>query len=160
MRYWYDTEFQDDGHHIALISIGVVAEDGRELHLANADYDRSRADDWLRTHVLPHLTNVTALSRPQVRECLHDFFTVSGPPTAFWADHGEYDWIALRQLFGTLMQWPSGWPIHGMDVAQWRLQIGAPPFPPQTSTAHDALSDALETRARWAWLAGLAGKTC
>lgn len=30
MRYFYDTEFIEDGHTIELISIGVVAEDGRE----------------------------------------------------------------------------------------------------------------------------------
>jgi hypothetical protein len=30
MRYWFDTEFHDDGHHIALISIGVVLSDEYE----------------------------------------------------------------------------------------------------------------------------------
>jgi hypothetical protein len=30
MRYWLDTEFIEDGKTIDLISIGIVAEDGRE----------------------------------------------------------------------------------------------------------------------------------
>ena len=110
--------------------------------------------------MLPHLDGVPTLPRAQLRDTLHAFFTVGGPPTAFWADHGEYDWIALRQLFGTLMQWPTGWPIHSMDVTQWRLLVGAPAFPPQSAPAHDALNDALETRARWAWLQQLVGSAC
>ena len=33
MRYFYDTEFIDDGRTIDLISIGVAAEDGRDDRL-------------------------------------------------------------------------------------------------------------------------------
>ena len=32
MRYFYDTEFIDDGRTVELISIGVAAEDGRECY--------------------------------------------------------------------------------------------------------------------------------
>ena len=40
MRFWFDTEFYEDGHTIQLISIGVVAEDGRdELVPGVADAD-------------------------------------------------------------------------------------------------------------------------
>lgn len=31
MRFWFDTEFIENGHTIDLISIGIVAEDGRTL---------------------------------------------------------------------------------------------------------------------------------
>ena len=34
MRYFYDTEFIEDGTTIELVSIGVVAEDGRELEFS------------------------------------------------------------------------------------------------------------------------------
>ena len=33
MRYFYDTEFIEDGRTIELISIGVAAEDGRPVGL-------------------------------------------------------------------------------------------------------------------------------
>jgi hypothetical protein len=39
MRYWLDTEFIEDGHTIDLISIGIVAEDGRELYAENMECD-------------------------------------------------------------------------------------------------------------------------
>jgi hypothetical protein len=65
MRYWYDCEFIEDGRTIDLISIGMIAEDGRELYLVDerlADtlatdglYDRVRRHPWLMQHVVPHL---------------------------------------------------------------------------------------------------------
>lgn len=55
--YCYDTEFLEDGHTIDLISIGIVAEDGREYYAVNseADWDRIRKDDWLMDNVVRHL---------------------------------------------------------------------------------------------------------
>lgn len=55
MRYFYDTEFIEDGHTIELISIGVVAEDGREYYAVSTEFDPERAGSWVRTHVLPKL---------------------------------------------------------------------------------------------------------
>ena len=39
MRYFYDTEFIDNGRIIDLISIGVVAEDGREFYAVSTEFD-------------------------------------------------------------------------------------------------------------------------
>lgn len=57
MRYWYDTEFHEDGHTVDLISIGIVAEDGREYYAVNhdADWDRVKKNEWLCENVVPHL---------------------------------------------------------------------------------------------------------
>jgi hypothetical protein len=52
MRYWLDTEFIEDGHTIDLISIGIVAEDGRELYLCNKECDFCKASDWVWENVL------------------------------------------------------------------------------------------------------------
>lgn len=54
MRYWFDTEFLEDGKTIELISIGIVAEDGREYYAVNSDMpiDRIREDDWLLRNVM------------------------------------------------------------------------------------------------------------
>ncbi len=35
VKYFIDSEFVDDGRTIDLISIGIVAEDGRELYFSN-----------------------------------------------------------------------------------------------------------------------------
>ncbi|MCV7175109.1 3'-5' exoribonuclease domain-containing protein [Mycolicibacterium sphagni] len=56
-RYFYDTEFLDDGSTIELISIGIVCEDGREYYAVNFDCDFRRIckDDWLWDNVVRHL---------------------------------------------------------------------------------------------------------
>lgn len=155
MRYWFDTEFHDDGERIALVSIGVVAEDGREYYAVSADYDPGRASEWLRVNVLPLLGDGERKPREQIRDELAAFLAVGGVPE-FWGECDEYDWIVLRQLFGTLTDWPQGWPWLALDIEQWRLQLGAPEFPPQTQSPHNALEDARTARARWHWLASIA----
>lgn len=151
LRYWFDTEFQDDGFTIALISIGVVAEDGREYYAVSSDYDHGRATNWLLQNVIPQLGEGENKPRKCIRQELEAFLSREGTPE-FWAECGEYDWIVLRQLFGTLTDWPQGWPWLAMDIEQWRLQLGAPPFPPQQIGLHNALEDARATHARWQWL--------
>jgi hypothetical protein len=63
MRYFYDTEFIEDGRTIDLISIGIVAEDGREYYAVNSDMpvDRIERHVWLMFNVVPSLpvTNTT-----------------------------------------------------------------------------------------------------
>ena len=56
MKYWYDTEFIEDGKTIDLISIGIVCEDGRELYLQSVEFDPRKASKWVQENVLPHLT--------------------------------------------------------------------------------------------------------
>lgn len=61
MRCWYDTEFLEDGKTIELISIGMVAEDGREMYAVSEDiaatplHDRICRHPWLMENVVPHL---------------------------------------------------------------------------------------------------------
>ena len=52
MRFWFDTEFIEDGHTIDLISIGVVAEDGRGFYAESSECDLSRANPWVKENVL------------------------------------------------------------------------------------------------------------
>jgi hypothetical protein len=62
MRYWFDTEFVERGpdYPITLVSIGIVAEDGREYY-AQSWYGISAAihHEWVRENVVPHLTHMT-----------------------------------------------------------------------------------------------------
>lgn len=56
-RYFYDTEFIEDGRTIDLISIGIVADDGREYYAVNSEapMDRIRENDWLMRNVVGSL---------------------------------------------------------------------------------------------------------
>src|SRR5258708_2434458 len=55
MRYWYDTEFIDDGETIDLISIAIIAEDGREYYAQSVEFDHRKASEWVKDNVLVHL---------------------------------------------------------------------------------------------------------
>lgn len=57
MKYFYDTEFLDNGTTVDLISIGIVAEDGREYYAVNLDMPtvKIRDSEWLMENVMPQL---------------------------------------------------------------------------------------------------------
>jgi hypothetical protein len=157
VRYWFDTEFHDTGAVIHLISIGVVAEDGRTYYAVSADYDRSMADDWLKENVLAKLGSVIPKSRNAIHAELLAFFSVGGVPD-IWADFCEYDWIVLRQLFGTITQWPAGWPWICMDIEQLRIFRGAPKFPNDSIAQHNALDDAKHAREKHLYIEAWKGQ--
>src|ERR1700693_2316316 len=61
MKYFLDTEFIEGfhkplfgkrRHFIDLISIGIYAEDGRELHLISNQFSYKDADDWVKENVI------------------------------------------------------------------------------------------------------------
>lgn len=61
MKIFYDLEFLEDGRHIDPISLGMVAEDGRELYMINDQvaegplYERIVRNHWLMKYVVPYL---------------------------------------------------------------------------------------------------------
>lgn len=153
MRFWFDTEFIEDGRTIDLISIGMVAEDGRDFYAENIHCDRSRASQWVVENVLSQLTmgrdDPRMMTRSQMREAIIEF---AGDKPEFWAYYADYDWVALCQIFGTMMDLPSGWPMYCRDVKQLCEDLGNPKLPEQTSAEHHALADARWTRQAWEFL--------
>ena len=39
MRFYYDLEFGDTASVVSLVSVGVVAEDGREYYAVSSEFD-------------------------------------------------------------------------------------------------------------------------
>jgi len=148
MRYYIDTEFIEDGVTVDLISIGVVAEDGREFYAESADVDLTRASDWVKANVVPHLTGVDdddasqVLPRSEIAERLREFIGAGRPE--FWSWCSAYDWVALCQLYGMMMDKPASWPSYCADIQQEmdRLGLEDGDVPAHPGTAHDALADA------------------
>lgn len=145
MKFWFDTEFIEDGNTIDLISIGVVAADGRKLYAEFLECDFSRASPWVVENVLPHLNGFTSPRKDIAAELVK--FT--GEKPEIWGYYADYDWVALCQLFGTMMDLPKGWPMYCRDVKQLCDSIGNPKLPKQTSQEHHALSDAKWTKEAW-----------
>jgi hypothetical protein len=153
VRYFYDTEFIEDGHTIDLISIGVAAEDGREYYAVSAEFDPARAGSWVRAHVLPKLPPPASRlwrSRAQIRSELEAFFGIEGAdPIELWAWVGGYDHVALCQLWGPMTELPRALPRFTRELRQLWEAKGCPRMPPRSPDAHDALVDARDQLRRF-----------
>jgi len=166
-RYWYDTEFIEDGRTIDLISIGIVADDGREYYAVNLDapWKRIYKHDWLMENVVPslpryygdarnHFGNKVNLDDPtcrtyaKIRADVKDFlvgpFADAPREVDLWAWYGAYDHVALAQMFGPMVNLPSGIPMWTNDLRQecHRLGLDAEVIAPRTGGHHNALEDA------------------
>jgi len=141
MRYFFDTEFLENGPKFPLIllSIGIVSEHGTEFYVVNEDAPLELANDWVKANVLPHLGGPKI---PIKQIGPHILEWIGSQKPEFWGYYADYDWVVFCQLFGTMMNLPKGWPMYCRDLKQWCDSLGNPKLPKQTSTEHNALEDA------------------
>ena len=145
MRYFFDTEFIEDGKTIDLVSIGIVAEDGLAYYAESSECDFDKASDWVKQNVFPHLTGAR-ISRHKIAREIVQFV---GEKPEFWAYYADYDWVVLCQLYGTMMQLPEGWPMYCRDLKQLLDSKGNPRFEKQSGNEHNAFADAKWVRDSW-----------
>lgn len=148
MRYFYDTEFIEDGNTITLVSIGVVAEDGREYYAVSTEFDPAQANSWVRQHVLDKLPSPSSpvwKSEQEIKAELLEFFGgahVAPQDVELWAWVGCYDHVVLAQLWGDMQQLPRQIPRFTRELKQLWEMAGKPALPPSPPGNHDALVDA------------------
>lgn len=144
-RVFFDTEFIEDGRTIELLSIGMVKESGEEYYAEVLETDRSRASEWVKQNVLPHLTGT-----PRPREIIAaEVLLFAGVWPEWWAYYADYDWVALCQLFGRMVDLPATWPMFCLDVKQLAVSRGLESLKQPKANAHNALVDARWTRRAW-----------
>jgi hypothetical protein len=153
VRYFYDCEFIEDGRTIDLVSIGVVAEDGREFYAVSTEFDPDRAGKWVRRNVLPKLPQPSSplwKSRARIRDDLYAFLIPRpGIVPELWAWVAAYDHVALCQLWGDMTELPQTLPRYTRELRQYWEEHGSPALPPAPSDAHDALADARHNLAKF-----------
>ncbi|TVT34380.1 polyadenylate-specific 3'-exoribonuclease AS, partial [Amycolatopsis rhizosphaerae] len=121
MRFFYDTEFIEDGVTIDLVSIGVVDERGREFYAVSTDFDPAKAGPWVRENVLdklPSPADKAWRSRSQIRADLLEFFGKPSGGIELWAWYAAYDHVALAQLWGAMPDLPRQLPRFTRDLRQ------------------------------------------
>lgn len=184
MRYFYDTEFLEDGNTIELISIGIVAEDGREYYAVNdgADWSRVVKHTWLRENVWPHLplrrtplngeirehidgTHRDVKSRLQIASDVRAFLRPNPEDyrhTQLWAWCGAYDHVVTYQLWGPMADvHGSGLPFYTNDLKSIHdlfltdEQREELRNLPFDGDAHNALADARQLKDRYDYVAGV-----
>jgi len=177
MRYFVDSEFIEDGKTIDLISLGIVAEDGREYYVQSTEVDYGKASSWVWENVITNLvpcpdrpfteafvdkmqhsngrcrTDCPWDTREHIRNVLLDFCDpkIHGKPE-FWGYYADYDWVVLCQLFGKMMDLPEGWPMYMLDLKQLCMSLGNPRLAKQTQNEHNALADAKWVKGQYARL--------
>lgn len=151
MDFFLNSEYIDHDRRIELISLGVVAADGREFYAISTEFDADGANDFVRTMVLPLLEPVghpAWMTRSAMREALLAFIGEDAP--RFWSyGSAPWDWLAMAQLLPLDERVPDGWTYTAYDVSCLVELIGLDldearlPAPP--ANQHHTLSDA-----RWA----------
>ena len=170
MRYWLDTEFIEDGRTIDLLSIGMVAEDGREYYAEMDGAPLHRANAWVRQNVLPHLSPCLSDAKHipgganrctcpvfhpwQIAAAIQDFCDPDqyGKPE-FWGYFADYDWVIFCQLYGAMIDLPNTFPMYCWDLKQEMSRLGiSKPLIEGCGPEHHALSDARWNKAFWEYL--------
>lgn len=179
-RFFYDTEFIEDGVTIDLISIGIVAGDGREFYAVSSEFSIAKlhANPWLVENVRPYLPELphregarcrcaygwhldtddpVVRPRAQIARAVRDFLLSGDTAPELWAYYGAYDHVALAQLWGRMIDLPAGIPMWTNDIRQEIHRLGNPTMPEQDAKEHHALADARHNKVMFDYLAGLAG---
>lgn len=157
MKYFIDTEFIEGfwdaifykkRHFIDLISIGIVAEDGRTYYAISKEYNYRDASDWVKKNIiLPmYLSTVSGDQRNRHSvDNFHKFYgleneqiaydvkrfiykaadVTSNPenwgkeiPIEFYGYYADYDWVLFCSLFGRMIDLPKGFPMYCKDLKQ------------------------------------------
>ncbi len=161
MKYWIDTEFIERPDIIDLISVGLVAEDGREFYAESNEVDWSKASLWTLENVRPKLEGKTK-RRVEIGYAAREFTDGDEHPV-FWGYFPAFDWVGFTWLFGRMDELPFHYPQLCLDIKQWAIELGDPELPHQQGVRHHALFDARWTRDAWSFLARLnpaAGERC
>lgn len=157
-RFFYDTEFMEEPGFLELLSIGVVAEDGREFYAEVADAPVERANPWVRAHVLPHLgkPGVHRWGKAALRHHLEHFLAPrQEDPVELWGYYADFDHVLLSWLWGRMVDLPPGMPMLTLDVRQLAIERGNPALPPMVQgMKHNALWDARWVREAYGALRG------
>lgn len=123
MKIFFDTEFTGLHKDTTLISIGMVAENGKKFYAESTDYCSVQCNDWIQDNVLSHTilqgneemakelgedANTTVVIgcseniRHEVSEWMSQFEYVE-----FVSDVCHYDFVLLIDIFGIAFDLPK-----------------------------------------------------
>lgn len=134
MKIFFDTEFTGLHKDTTIISIGMIAENGKKFYAESTDYDGKQCDDWIQDNVLAYTilqgnedmakalgedTNTTVVIGcidsilHELKEWLSQFNEVQ-----FVSDVCHYDFVLLIDLFGTAFDLPENVSASCHDINQ------------------------------------------
>lgn len=168
MKFFLDTEFIERPCTIDLISLGIVAEDGREFYAVNRDCNLDNASEWVIENVLKSMPEYRSITntfkygtmpngsdycfggRKEIASAVWHFIAMEVPE--FWGYYADYDWVVFCWLFGPMVKLPILWPKYCRDIRQEADRLGFDTIPIPDSGHHNALEDAKWAKAAFEWL--------
>lgn len=100
MLIFLDTEFTDF-EYSRLISIALVAEDGREFYAKLSDgWSKLNCSGFVLTTVLPLTEGEHAVTREEAAQALFTWLESMGRPVRVVTDAPEFDWELMKTLLG------------------------------------------------------------
>jgi len=176
MRYFFDCKCIEDGSTIALIaliSLGLVAEDGRKLYAENSGADLSKAGEWVAKNVVSELWSrqidkdrlqfnpwirdgvVGGVMRyDEIARKVRDFCNpqIYGTPE-FWVFYDpESSRYPFRHLIGWLEGLPPEDPMDFRSIKRLWQDLGNPTLPGYKDLTHHALAQAQRNKQSWQFL--------
>jgi len=125
VKIFFDTEFTGLHQDTTLISIGLVADNGRTFYAELTDYDKSQVDKWIQENVIDnliytgHKTNergeilvgasaVVLGNRETVAVRLAEWLdSFNEDEIEMWSDCLAYDWVLFCQLWRNAFNIPK-----------------------------------------------------
>jgi hypothetical protein len=163
MKVFFDTEFTGLHQNTTLISIGLIAEDGKTFYAENWEYDKTQIDGWLQENVINNntlflsgkevnaSTNLSCYCHSggvdMIRADLEDWFK-QFDHVEIWSDCLSYDWVLFNQLFGHAFNIPKNVYYIPFDICTLFKVKGIDPdinreeFAGIEGAKHNALHDA------------------
>jgi len=147
MRIYFDCEFTGLHQNTTLISIGMVADDGREFYAELNDYDKTQVDDWLKENVIANLHGTNPISTEELRKAIIGFIEPY-ESVDIWSDCLAYDWVLFNQIFGHAFKIPKKIYYIPFDLCTLLKIRGHDPdvnreaFAEMEGVKHNALHDA------------------
>lgn len=133
IKVFFDLEFTGLHKLTTAISIGLVAEDGREYYAEFTDFDKFQIDTFLKKEVLPkrilaeydferdyNADAETVLVKGDI-DLVHDtmlnwFMKYEEQGVEMWGDLLSYDWVLFLNIFGNALALPKFIDYIPMDL--------------------------------------------
>ena len=145
MKYFFDTEFIANNNILELISIGIVAEDGREYYAVSSEFNLDNASTWVKNNVICLLEHEKTWKWKEIIKSEIKEFLRNDENIEFYGWFSAYDWVLFCQLFGNMMTMPENFPHRCNDLAQtWhdlKMRFNFIPLPSHLYRHHHALDD-------------------
>jgi len=134
MKLFFDTEFTGLYKGTTLVSLGIIAEDGKKFYAEFTDYDKTQCDDWIKKNVITNtviggnntlyelhqnMKNliVSVGTKKQIRSELLKWLQQYAD-IQFLSDVSHYDFVLLIDIFGGAFDLPGNVSAACHDINQ------------------------------------------